>query len=83
MKVEPVRGDRQGETLELDRANTMIGAAGADTALVVKRGSAYFLARFSGGAPRLNRKELGSGTHPIAPDDVIEVGGSSFEVIQV
>jgi hypothetical protein len=78
-----VRGADSGATLGLDRANTMIGTPGGDTALVVKRGSAYFLARFSGGAPRLNHKELGSGTHPIAPSDVIDVGGMGFEVIQV
>jgi hypothetical protein len=83
LALRVTRGDKRGETVALDRANTMIGAAGGDTALVVKRGSAYFLARFSGGAPRLNQKELGSGTHPIAPRDVIDVGGSSFEVIQV
>jgi hypothetical protein len=28
----------------------------------------------------LNRKDLGPGTHPIAAGDVIEVGGSVFEV---
>lgn len=78
-----LRGDNSGETLSLDRANTMIGIPGSDTALVVKRGSTYYLARFSGGSPRLNRKELGPGTHPIAPQDVIDVGASSFEVIQV
>jgi hypothetical protein len=83
LALRVIRGERHGETLGLERANTMIGTAGGDTALVVKRGSAYFLARFSGGSPRLNQKELTSGTHPIGPRDVIDVGGSSFEVIQV
>ena len=82
LALKVLRGDNRGGTVTLDRANTMIGTAGGDTALVVKRGSAYYLARFSGGTPRLNHKELGSGTHPIALRDVIEVGGSSFEVIQ-
>lgn len=76
-------GDRPGEVIALNRPNTMIGLAGADTALVIKRGKAFFLARLSGSrAPRLNRKELGPGTHPIGPQDLIDVGGWSFEVIQ-
>lgn len=79
-----VAGERRGEIITLQRANTMIGLAGGDTALVVKRGEHYFLARFSGHhPPRLNRRDLGPGTHPIAPRDVIDVGGSSFEVIEV
>jgi hypothetical protein len=82
LALKVLRGGDGGGTVALDRANTMIGTAGNDTALVVKRGSAYFLARFSGGAPRLNHKDLGSGTHAIAPGDVIDVGASSFEVIQ-
>jgi hypothetical protein len=49
---------------------------------VVKRGDAFFLARFSGSRPpRLNRAELGPGSHPIAERDVIDVGGSRYEVI--
>lgn len=77
-------GERRGETISLARANTMIGNPGGDTALVVRRGDTYYLARFSGNrAPRLNRRDLGPGTHPIAPQDVIDVGGSSFEVIRV
>lgn len=78
-----IAGERRGEIINLNRANTMIGLAGGDTALVVKRGEHYFLARFSGHRPpRLNRQDLGPGTHPISPHDVIDVGGSSFEVIQ-
>ena len=77
-------GEKRGETISLARANTMIGNPGGDTALVVRRGDSYYLARFSGNrAPRLNRRDLGPGTHPIAPQDVIDVGGSSFEVIRV
>jgi hypothetical protein len=76
-------GGAPGEVIPLNRPNTMIGVAGADTALVIKRGKSFFLARLSGSrAPRLNRKELGPGTHPIAPRDLIDVGGWSFEVIQ-
>jgi pSer/pThr/pTyr-binding forkhead associated (FHA) protein len=77
-------GERAGQTVALDRANTMIGVAGGDSALVVRRGQGYFLARFGGQRPpRLNRNELDAGTHSIGPHDVIEVGGSVFEVIQV
>lgn len=84
LALRVLAGDRAGEVISLNRPNTMIGAVGADTALVIKRGQAFFLARLSGSrAPRLNRKELAPGTHPIAPQDVIDVGGWSFEVIQV
>ena len=77
-------GTRAGEVIALDKANTMLGEAGGDTALVVKRGESFYLARFGGNkAPRLNRSELGPGSHRIAPRDVIDVGGSRYEVIQV
>jgi hypothetical protein len=77
-------GKRMGEVIALDRANTMLGEAGGDTALVVKRGDNFYIARFGGAtAPRLNRAELGPGSHRIAPQDVIDVGGSRYEVIQV
>ena len=83
LALRVVAGDRPGEVVNLSRPNTMIGAAGGDTALVIRRGRSYFIARLSGSrAPRLNRKELAPGTHPIAPQDTIDVGGWSFEVIE-
>jgi hypothetical protein len=73
-----------GEVIALARANTMIGAGGADTALVVRRGRAYFLARLAGHGPmRLNGEPVGPGTHPIAPGDRIEVGGAGYEMVEV
>ena len=66
----------------LNLPNTMIGVAGSDTALVIRRGQAFFLARLSGSRPpRLNRRDLTPGTHAIAPQDRIDVGGWSFEVV--
>jgi len=83
LALKVLAGGHPGDVISLNRPNTMIGAAGADTALVIKRGQSFFLARLSGSrAPRLNRKDLGPGTHPIAPQDVIDVGGWSFEVVQ-
>ena len=42
----------------------------------------FYLARFGGTRPpRLNRRDLGPGTHRLAAGDVIEVGGSTFEVM--
>ena len=76
-------GGTPGDVVALNRPNTMIGTAGGDTALVVRRGRSFFIARLSGNrAPRLNREELAPGTHPIAPQDTIDVGGWSFEVIE-
>lgn len=55
-------GARVGEIIALEQANTMLGTAGSDSALVVRRGSGFFLARFGGARPpRLNRQELGPG----------------------
>ncbi len=76
-------GGKPGEIVNLNRPNTMIGAAGSDTALVIRRGRSFFIARLSGSRPpRLNRKDLAPGTHPIAPRDTIDVGGWSFEVVE-
>jgi hypothetical protein len=82
LALRVLSGGKPGEVVQLTRPNTMIGAAGGDTALVIRRGRSFFIARLSGQrAPRLNRKELAPGTHPIAPQDTIDVGGWSFEVI--
>jgi hypothetical protein len=84
LALRVVAGERRGETIALDQANTMLGAAGMDTALVVKRGEGFFLARFGGGnTPRLNGRDLPPGAHAIAPRDVVDVGASRYEVIQV
>jgi pSer/pThr/pTyr-binding forkhead associated (FHA) protein len=82
LALKVLRGPGRGSTIVLDRANTMIGDTGTETALVVRRGPAYYIARFAGQrAPRLNRKELGPGTHPLAAGDAIDVGGFGYEVI--
>ena len=84
LALRVVAGERKGEIIALEQANTVIGTAGGESALVVKRGARHFLARFSGtSAPRLNREALGPGSHAIAERDVIEVGDASFEVIVV
>ena len=83
LALKVLAGEKPGEILALNRPNTMIGVAGGDTALVIRRGRSFFIARLSGTRPpRLNRKELSPGTHPIAPQDTIDVGGWSFEVIE-
>ena len=82
LALRVLAGERAGDIIALTKANTMIGSASGETALVVKRGESFFLARFGANRPpRLNRRDLGPGTHPIAPRDVIDVGSWSFEVI--
>jgi len=84
LAIRVIAGERKGDVISLDQANTMLGSAGADTALVVKRGVGFFLARFGGGnAPRLNGRDLPPGAHAIAPQDVVDVGASRYEVIRV
>ncbi len=84
LPLRVVSGEHAGQVIALDRANTMVGTTGGDTALVVRRGRGFFLARFGGSrAPRLNRADLGPGAHPIGVHDLIDVGDSRFEVIEV
>ena len=74
----------EGEIITLERANTLIGTVGVDTALIVKRGKTLFLSQFAAhGRPRLNGLELGPGAHEIVENDRIQVGESLFEVIRM
>ena len=83
LALKVISGGTPGDLVALNRPNTMIGAAGSDTALVIRRGRSFFIARLSGSRPpRLNRQDLAPGTHPIAPRDTIDVGGWSFEVVE-
>ena len=82
LALRTVAGGNEGEIVPLDRPNTMIGRIGRDTALVIRRGQGFFIARLAGHRPlRLNRVDLGPGTHPISEHDVIDVGSATFEVI--
>jgi hypothetical protein len=83
LALRVLAGGRPGDVIALERANTMIGDVGGDTAIVVRRGGGYFLARLAGShAPRLNRRELAPGAHPLAPRDEVEIGDYRFEVIE-
>lgn len=81
LALRVLKGESAGDRIALEQANTMIGVAGGDSALVVKRGAATYLVRFSGEEPRLNRRALGAGAHMLNAHDVIEVGRMSFEVV--
>jgi len=82
LALRVVSGEGRGKTIALDKANTMIGTAGTDTALVVKRAGKLLIARLGGQSPlRLNRRELAPGTHPIQEHDQIQVGATTFEVV--
>jgi hypothetical protein len=77
-----LKGEERGRVIALDKPNTMIGTAGTDTALVVKRAGKLLIARLGGQRPlKLNRRELGPGAHPIQERDVIDVGATTFEVV--
>ena len=83
LALRVLAGAKPGDVIALERANTMIGDVGGDTAIVVRRGGGYFLARLAGShAPRLNRRELAPGAHPLAPRDEVEIGDYRFEVIE-
>lgn len=82
LALRVVSGGSRGKVIALDKANTMIGTAGTDTALVVKRAGRILIARLSGPSPlKVNKRELGPGTHPIQEHDQIQVGPTTYEVV--
>ena len=82
LALKVLAGEERGKLIALDKPNTMIGTAGTDTALVVKRAGRFHIARLGGqSALKLNRRELGPGAHPISEQDVIDIGGASFQVV--
>jgi predicted component of type VI protein secretion system len=82
LALRVVAGEGRGKVIALDKANTMIGTAGTDTALVVKRAGKILIARLGGSSPlKVNRRELGPGTHPLEEHDQIQVGSTTFEVV--
>jgi hypothetical protein len=83
LALQVVEGEGRGETLPLDRTNTLVRYSATEAALVVRRGQSFFVARLAGSRPpRLNGKELGPGTHPIGLQDMIEIGASRFQVVR-
>jgi len=82
LALRVLAGGAPGDIVVLEKANTMIGALGVDTAVVVRRGGGYFLAHLAGSRPRLNRRDLAPGAHALAPRDEVEVGDFRFEVIE-
>ena len=83
LALRMLAGGKIGELIALEQANTMIGTAGVDTAIVVRRGDGYFLARLAGSrAPRINRQELAPGAHRLRLGDEMQVGDLRFEVIE-
>lgn len=84
LALRALSGPSAGELLSLERQNTLVGVMGGDSALVVRRGRSYFIARLSGrSTPRLNRNDLGPGSHRLSVRDVVEVAGTSYEVVEV
>jgi predicted component of type VI protein secretion system len=74
-------GGRPAELVPLELAHTMIGED-EDQALVVRRHDELFLTKVSRKKPLLiNEREMGPGSHPIAMNDVIDVGALRFVVV--
>jgi hypothetical protein len=72
---------RPAELVPLELAHTMIGED-EDQALVVRRHDELFLTKVSRKKPlRINEREMGPGSHPIAMNDVIDVGSLRFVVV--
>ena len=83
LALRVLAGGRAGDVITLEQANTMIGTAGVDTAIVVRRGDGYFLARLAGSRPlRINRRDVAPGSHRLALLDEVQVGDARFEVIE-
>ena len=77
-------GPKSGDTIQLTKLYTTLGAPGVQVAVIAKRGPDYYLVPMGGGGrqhrpPVLNNQPLGAQSQPLKEGDVIEVGGSRLQ----
>jgi hypothetical protein len=74
-----LKGRMAGQSIELDRVIRRIGTPGSQTAAILRRPHGYYLMHVEGGSSaRLNGSAIGQEWRPLAPNDVIEVGGDTY-----
>ncbi|HMN83485.1 MAG TPA: FHA domain-containing protein [Burkholderiaceae bacterium] len=75
--VELLNGPSAGTRINLDRAINSIGATGTQVAVIARRRNGYFVTHLEGLAfPLVNGEPIGLLAHPLAHNDLIELGGT-------
>lgn len=75
--VELLNGPTAGTRINLDRAINSIGATGTQVAVIARRRNGYFVTHLEGLAfPLVNGEPIGLLAHPLAHNDLIELGGT-------
>ncbi len=75
--VELLNGPNTGTRINLDRAINSIGATGTQVAVIARRRNGYFVTHLEGLAfPLVNGEPIGLLAHPLAHNDLIELGGT-------
>lgn len=82
--VKVLSGPKSGDTIQLTKLYTTLGAPGVQVAVIAKRGPDYYLVPMGGGGrqqspPILNNQPLGAQSQPLKEGDVIEVAGSRLQ----
>lgn len=77
-----INGNKQGESIELNKPYTKLGSAN-HVAVIARRGESYYLMPMSGAgqgaSPKLNGKQIGAESMLLGDGDVIEVAGTQLK----
>lgn len=75
--VEILNGSGVGTRIVLDRAINSIGSAGSQVAVIARRRNGFHVTHLEGPAfPLVNGEPIGLLAHPLAHNDLIELGGT-------
>lgn len=74
-----LKGRMAGSSIDLDQVVRRVGAPGEQTAAVLRRPHGYYLLHVEGSSTaKVNGSAIGQEWRPLAPNDVIEVGGDTY-----
>jgi hypothetical protein len=72
-------GPQAGGTVRLERPIVSIADVTGQVAVVAHRGTGWVITHLEGpGCPSVNGESIGLTSHPLRPDDLIELGGTTF-----
>ena len=78
--LQVLDGNSAGRTLELNKAETSIGRAGQQVAVITRRPDGYFITHRAGEVPpQLNGLPLTAEAGPLADRDLIQIAGVRME----
>lgn len=79
MGLVVLAGLQAGATVRLDRPVVSIADGMGQVAVVAHRHGGWVITHMEGpGTPSVNGESIGLGSHPLQPDDLIELGGTIF-----